>query len=173
MYSLGPFARDKAVKLMDMPQSSIGAPCPVVIADELHLAIAFYLEARDEKWDGTAVRVVGPNTDGEPFAIITFKSAIAHFHGPPNDEAFAGHPLEKRGLAPYGAFEVEHSSWLRYLMKMNRVHRYHKDKDFADYRHLVLTFHDTTFECIAKGYMIDTGIGSLRLAANRMLEGMR
>jgi hypothetical protein len=173
MYSIGPLARDKVVKLEDMPQSSIGAPCPVTIADEHHLAIAFYLEPRNEKWDGTAVRVVGPDTDGETFAIVTFKSALAYFNGPPNDEAFAGHPLEKRGLSPYGAFEVKHSSWLRYLMKMDRVHRCHKDDAYADYRHLILTFHDTTFECIAKGYRISTSVGSLRSAIGSMIEGMR
>ena len=88
MYLIGTFAHDKVTALADMPQSSIGAPCPVVIADEHHLAVAFYVEVRDEQWDGTTVRVVGPESEGEPFAVVTFKRPLAYFHGPPNDEAF-------------------------------------------------------------------------------------
>ena len=173
MYSIDPLAKDEVLPLAGMPQSSIGAPCPVVIADESNLAIAFYLESRDDKWDGTSVRVVGPETGGEPFAMVTFKRARAYFHGPPNDEAFSGHPLAKRGLTPYGAFEIKHSSWLQYLMNMNREHRYHHDRHFADDRHFILTFHDSTFECIAKGYDLATGVGSLRFAMNKMIEGMK
>ena len=170
MYSVGTFAKDKVTTLADMPQSSVGAPCPVVIADEHHLAVAYYLEVRDEKWEGTTVRVVGPESEGEPFAIVTFKRALAYFHGPPNDEAFSGHPLSKRGLRSYGAFEVKNSSWLAHLTKMHRVHPYHKDAHYADYRHLILTFHDTTFECVAKGYEVRTGVGSLRSAMDSMVK---
>jgi hypothetical protein len=172
MYSIGPLAKDEVVPLSDMPQSSIGAPCPVVVADESYLAVAFYLEVRDDNWDGTSVRVVGPETEGEPFAIVAFRRPRAHFFGPPNDEAFSGHPLESRGLSPYGAFEIRHSSWLQYLVKMNRVHRYHQDRHFANDRHFVLTFHDSTFECIAEGYNIIIGVGSRRSAMNKMIEGM-
>lgn len=174
MYSIETFAKDKVTTLADMPQSSVGAPCPVVVADEHHLAVAFYVEVRDDKWDGKTVRVVGPESEGEPFAIVTFKRPLAYFHGPPNDESFGGHPLSKRGLRPYGAFEVKGSSWLALLTKMNRVHPYHKDEHYAyaDYRHLILTFHDTTFECVVKGYDIRSGVGSLRSAMESMIKGM-
>jgi len=173
MYLIGIFAKDKVVKLEGLPQSSVGAPCPTVIADEHHLMVAFYLEVRDDKLDGTTVRVVGPETEGEPFAIVTFKGTLAYFHGPPNDEAFGGHPLAKRGLGPYGAFEVKNSTWLQHLTKMNRVHPYHKDAHYAAYRHLILTFHDTTFECITKTYEIVAGVGSLRGAMDTMIGTMK
>jgi len=164
MYAVGLFAKDTVEKLMDVPQSSIGAPCPMTIADEHNLSLAFYLEVRDDNWDGKTVRIVGPDSQGEPHAIVTFKHAIAHFHGPPNDESFSGHPLEKRGLTPYGAFEVKNSSWINYLMKMNRVHPYHKDERFKKYRHFIFSFHDTTFECIAERFELVTGWGSLKEA---------
>ncbi len=79
--------------------------------------------------------------------------------GPPNDEAFAGHPLASRGLQPYGAFEVLASSWIRQLERMNAVHRHHDPEDFAVYRHIVLAFHDSTFECIAEGYTCEEAWG--------------
>ncbi len=43
-------------------------------------------------------------------AVISFRRHRAFTFGPPNDEAFSGHPLASRGLHPYGAFEMQHSS---------------------------------------------------------------
>src|SRR5262245_63708733 len=67
----------------------------------------------------------------------------------PNDEAFAGHPLANRGLMPYGAFVIESSSWIRRLEQMNSAHPCHKPERFWARKHYVLTFHDSTFECVA------------------------
>ena len=53
--------------------------------------------------------------------------------GPPNDEAFDGHPLARRGLRPYGAFEVTHSSWIRQLEQMNSVHPHHSPPLFEGF----------------------------------------
>lgn len=173
MYKIGAFAGDRVEKLKDVPQSSIGAPCPMIIDDEFHLVLGFYLEVRDDNWDGTTVRVVSPDSQGEPHAIVNFTHPVAHLHGPPNDEAFSGHPLHKRGLGPYGAFEIKNSTWLNLLMKMNRVHPCHKDERFKDYKHFIFSFHDTTFECIAEGYELSMGRGSLREAMASALNQMK
>lgn len=143
-----------------MPQSSVGAPCPVVLAGEGMLSVAFFLEDMPADWDGTSVRVVGPES-GEPAAVVRFKRPHASFFGPPNDEALRGHPLAARGLHPYGAFEVLHSSWVRALERMNLVHPYHRPEHFTSYRHFVLSFHDSTFECVAEGYSHELGKGPL------------
>ena len=74
----------------------------------------------------------------------------------PNDEAFDGHPLGRRGLMPYGAFEIKHSSWIRELERMNSVHPYHSAERFEEFRHYVLSVHDTTFECVANGFDYET-----------------
>ena len=173
MYTLPLLAKDEVVVLKDIPQSSIGAPCPMIIADEHSLAVIFYLEVREEGWDGTTVRVVGQNSDGEPYAIVRFRRFDGYYHGAPNDEAFAGHPLSKRGLEPYGAFEVRGSSWKRRLMEMNRVHPCHHDESFASLRHFVLAFHDSTFECVAESYTVSTGVGSVLSAATEVLEKLK
>jgi hypothetical protein len=81
--------------------------------------------------------------------------------GPPNDEAFAGHPLSVRGLTPYGVFEVKNSSWVRRLERMNSVHPRHKPERFARLKHFIFTFHDTTFECIAEGFECTRHEGSV------------
>jgi hypothetical protein len=94
--------------------------------------------------------------------VVRFKRARAHFFGPPNDEAFGGHPLAERGLEPYSVFEVLSSSWIRALEQMNSVHPQHRPESFESYRHFILAFHDTTFECIADGFTIEQLTGTMR-----------
>jgi hypothetical protein len=96
--------KDRVVQLADLPQSSIGAPLPLVLADEHVVVMAYYLEERDPSWDGTTVRIVDPISSDEPVAIVRFRRCRTHMFGPPNDEAFSGHPLAARGLSAYRAF---------------------------------------------------------------------
>ncbi len=154
--------QDTVKELSDLPQSSVGAPIPIIVEDEHRTFVAYYVEQRDPDWDGTTVRVVGPDSDDELVAIVKF-NAYATMFGPPNDEAFSGHPLAARGLKPYGFFEIFDSSWIRGLERMNSVHPYHDKTDFlARYRHFVLSFHDTTFECIASEFeLVETRTGSV------------
>ena len=159
MYSVD--AKDRVVTLKDVPQSSIGAPLPVVLANEHSLFLAYYLEVSEPEWDGKAIRIVDHRTSEEPAAVIEFKNAYAHLFGPPNDEAFSGHPLASRGLRPYSSFVIENSSWIRSMERMNSVHPNHSPRMFADYRHFVIAFHDSTFECVAKGYSIEKSFGPL------------
>ena len=91
--------------------------------------------------------------------------------GPPNDEAFDGHPLASRGLTPYAEFEVIDSSWLRQLEKMNSVHPYHNRERFmANLHHFVFAFHDSTFECIAASFSVSIHRGSLTASVEHVLE---
>src|SRR5262252_3401585 len=92
--------KDRVVPIKDIPQSSIGAPIPVVLSDEFVAVVAFYLQNTPDGWDGISVRVVSKETEGEPLALVKFSSCYASMFGPPNDEAFGGHPLASRGLEP-------------------------------------------------------------------------
>lgn len=158
-------------KLEDVPQSSSGAPIPMVVAGEHSLSVVFYLQARDPNWDGTSVQVVGENSADQIVAAIRFHRPYAHFFGPPNEEIIDGHPLTKFGLRPFDAVEVMGSPWIEDLCKRNRVHPHHSDKMFKKYHHYILTFHDTTFEVIADGYQIEKlGNSSVLNAASKELE---
>jgi hypothetical protein len=153
---------DKVVALEGVPQSSIGAPLPVVVADELRLFLIYLVQITELDWDGTTARVVDANSI-EPTAIVEFDLVTAHMLGPPNDEAFSGHPLAARGLTPYSAFRVEESSWIRRLERMNRVHRQHHQSRFmVDKTHYVFPFHDSTFECVARGFTVGSHPGPMR-----------
>lgn len=152
---------DSVRKLSDFPQSSVGAPIPCVLASEHYLVVAYACERHDPNWDGTYIRIASSSED-EIVCVVRFGRPIAHFFGPPNDEAFSGHPLSDRGLKPYGAYEVVSSSWIRALERMNSVHPNHSPEHFSVYKHFILTFHDTTFECVACDYSHEVQHGSLR-----------
>jgi hypothetical protein len=143
MYSVD--KKDKVLPLNDIPQSSVGAPIPVILADEHTTVVAYYSQENEIDLD----------VETEPIAIVTFKSCRSTLFGPPNDEAFSGHPLYSRGLKPYSSSIIENSSWLRKYIEMNSVHLYHSPVLFEDYKHFILSFHDSTFECIAKSYNFD------------------
>ncbi len=142
---------DKVKRLKDVPLSDIGAPLPIVIANEVYLGLLYYLSEPDPNWDGTDVNVVSTTTDDMAVAIVEFERPTTHTLGPPNNEAFSGHPLASRGLRPYTAFEILDSSWIRQLERMNSVHRCHDRTRFmSDKRHFVFAFHDSVFERIAR-----------------------
>jgi hypothetical protein len=155
---------DKVIPLAGVPVSSAGAPLPVVLANEHALLLAYYMEVRHPAWDGINPRSISADTTEDPVAVLDFGAVRAHYLGPPNDEAFSGHPLASRGLSPYGAFEVQDSSWIRILAEMNSVHPHHSPALFANLRHFILCFHDSTFECIGKGFDVTVVDGPLAKA---------
>ena len=157
--------RDIVVQLTDIPRPDVGAPLPAVVAAEHHLDLLYLVSEPDPNWDGTYVNVVGPDSEGKHVARIRFERPYAHMFGPPNDEAFSGHPLAARGLAPYAGWEVRNSSWLRALERMNSVHPYHDPSRFGLFRHFIFAFHDTTFESIAWRYKAHVEQGSIASVA--------
>jgi hypothetical protein len=162
--------QDEVHELDGVPQSSIGAPVPIIVGDEHRVVLAYYLQARTAGWNGQTVRLVGPTEASEPLAIVRFAFCYAHMWGPPNDEAFHGHPLASRGLHPYGAFEVQKSSWIRRLERMNSVHEHHRPEAFWKRRHLIFAFHDTTFECVCDGFDVTVSDGAVASAVPQMLK---
>jgi hypothetical protein len=152
MYSVD--SKDIVVELSDISQSSVGAPCPMILAGEHHLHLAYYLQETPPNWDGKDARLVDETTTGEPVALVEFTRVCAHMFGPPNDEAFRGHPLASRGLRPYAVHEIRDSSWIRSLERMNAVHPHHQPERFARYRHFIFAFHDRTFECVAEPFHV-------------------
>jgi hypothetical protein len=122
MYSID--ERDKVVELAQVPHSSVGAPLPIVLSDEYKVLLVYIVQETPADWDGSSVRIVDPSTPGETLALVEFTGYSTYMFGAPNDEAFHGHPLAARGLTPYGAFQIENSSWIRQLEKMNSIHPY-------------------------------------------------
>lgn len=160
MYSID--GRDKVVPLLDVPQSSVGAPLPIVLSDEHRLLPAFLLQEDVSDWDGNSVRIVDLESSGERLALVEFSGYDSFMFGAPNDEAFQGHLLYNRGLKPYGAFVIEQSSWIRQLERMNSVHPYHRPERYKQLKHYVFAFHDSTFECVAESFTVTEFSSSIR-----------
>jgi hypothetical protein len=137
--------RDKVIADVDVPQCDGGAPCPLVLADDSRVGVAYYV------WESSKAR----NTDALHVAVVKFKRCHSLLFGGPNDEAISGHPLASRGIQPYGAYRIEDSSWIRSAERMNRVHPLHTARMFANYRHYIFVFHDSIFECIAEGFEVE------------------
>jgi hypothetical protein len=116
-----------------LPTADAGTPEPSVGANEGGAAIAYWTPPRD---------------GSRRVAVVQFAAGRIYF-GPPNDEAFNGHPLYEAGLKPYEFAEVLNSPWIAAMERMNRVHPYHDPARFAALHHFVLPFHDSTFECVA------------------------
>lgn len=82
---------------------------------------------------------------GDELVGIRFVALAVSF-GHPNDEALPGHPLSDAGLGFYGIYQVEPSPWLTQVLARNRV--VFPSSSF-NATHWVITFHDSTFECLA------------------------
>jgi hypothetical protein len=136
--------RDRVHELDDVACPASGAPEPLVLANEDTLVVA-YLSAGLTSGGAESAAPAGTT-------IVVFHQCYAAHFGQPNDEAFATHPADQ-GLRPYGAFELEHSSWLRGLETRNRAHPHHDPEQFQRLRHWVWTFRDSVLECAALDYV--------------------
>jgi hypothetical protein len=82
-------------------------------------------------------------------AVVEIPNCLITRLGYPNDDGRSGYPFYK-GL-DYGVYEILNSLWVRQLMEFKRT-RF--PKPAADWwglegRHFLVTFHDSTFECIS------------------------
>jgi hypothetical protein len=133
---------DRIVELTDIPRPVTGVPEPIVVADEQGVVLSYVSD--DEG-----------STKGTPtFCLVKFHLARTHLFGAPNDETLEGHPLWDRGLGFYGVFRVDESSLVRHLARMNSVHKQHDYSTFDGLTHYIFTFHDSTFECVARSYEV-------------------
>lgn len=86
-------------------------------------------------------------------ALRFTQCSISKF-GYPNDDGRYGHRLYSKGLRSYGVFEVLESQWLLELREANAVFEElasisSKYVLMEGGRHLIISFHDSTLECIA------------------------
>jgi hypothetical protein len=78
-------------------------------------------------------------------AVCEFTGCTITKFGYPNDEAAAGIPRMKGTL--YNVCEVFGSNWAKEITQLNR-HSFPQTPD-SHQRHFLISFHDSTFECLA------------------------
>lgn len=106
---------------------------PIILANDSTLAFGYSLADEAE----------------ERHAVFRIDFSMLKF-GYPNDEALPGHRYAQWGLAYYNAYEVFGSEWIAEIRAANRVAFPNFDGHFAELRHFIFTFHDTTLEFVSK-----------------------
>ncbi len=129
---------------IDFPvQCDVGAPMPVLLANDYNQFLIFYTSNSSPQKDTR-----------DNLAIVEFLRCVSVKFGAPNDEILQGHSLYEKGLQPYSVQIVHNSRWLKELEEINKVHsRYNRDF-WRSLHHYVFWFHDSTFECVAASYEI-------------------
>lgn len=127
--------RDMVVPLNYVPRSAIDAAEPFVVANERRVAVAYRIEEAEFERFGPFAE------DDDPFCVVLFSEAAFHQFGLPNDDDLDAHPLAQRGLRRYFAHEIEHSSLVS--------DSWGQTASAEGWRHFLLTFQDSTYECVA------------------------
>lgn len=98
-------------------------------------------------------------------AVMESRGCLVARFGYPNDEGLPEHPLYDKGLSEtvYGICEVLNSLWLADEMAKakrtsRRIHGARHNIFWQvmanNLRHFHVSFHDSTFECLAKGFAL-------------------
>ena len=85
-------------------------------------------------------------------AVVEFENCSVTKFGYPNDEAWSGIPRTR--VLSYGFYEVLNSAWKAELAELNR-HSFPETRTLNG-RHLLILFHESSFECIARDFKIET-----------------
>ena len=142
------------------PQCS-GAPIPLVLSNGYKTLLLFYIGTSNPNWSKKANKIKILNENSKDYiALICFDLCRSFKYGGVNDEALHGHPLYDRGLVGYEMHEVKNSSWISELKKMNSVHDCYDEKHWASAKHIIFTFHDDIFECVADNYSVQVYKGN-------------
>jgi hypothetical protein len=150
------YGDEAALPINWQPAWNTGAPLPHLIAGAGRVVLLYLVHVPDPNWDGTyATMKDSSSSSTESIAIVEFERVTAHRFGTPNDEVLHGHPLFGRGLRTYGAHKVVNSAWLADLQRINSVHAGYDAATWSDRVHYLLSFHDETFECIARSHAVE------------------
>lgn len=149
----------------------VGAPMPHLCVTDNKALLGFLLHEPDPNWDGSYTSIKGVSGDQQkPLALVEFDRCISAKLGAPNDEVWSGHPLKGKGQEAYRAQRVVNSHWLMDLQAINTVHRCYDPRSWRDLHHYIFWFHDSTFECVASSYRVETYRENMKSLLIRMAE---
>jgi hypothetical protein len=154
-----PQQEDLVVLLDSVPRPAADAAEPFIVASDRRVILAYPIaEADFERF--------GPfDADDDPFCAVLFPDTVFHRLGPPGDGNLDFHPLVGQGLSGYSAHEVENSSLAAEIAAVGSV-------GLAQ-RHFVITFQDSTFECVASDYTVVGVYGAGEIASREAFSLVR
>ncbi len=127
--------RDIPVLLDTVPMPAPASTEPFVVADEGRAMLVYRIAPSHQSRYGPFVE------NEQPFCLVRFDGAVFQSLGPPNDDELSRHVLHKKGLRPYGAYEV--------LKSILVVEWWPNVARVIALRHFIFTFEDSSFECVA------------------------
>lgn len=141
--------KDESTRIIDCDFSwNSGAPIPHVISDGYRTYLVFALYKHDmEKI------ILTDDENSYDCALIEFDCLYDYRFGGVNIDVLEHHPL--KNLDYCRLHEVNNSKWLAMLHKANAYHCDYNPDHWLNIKHYFFTFHDETFECLAKGYKIE------------------
>ncbi len=155
LFSKTPASNQEFARVIEWsPKWDTGAPMPQVFSNG-HKIFLIYLIREGDSSDGTFTTLIDNTSDiAHPLALVEFDGNTFRF-GMANDEVFSGLPLWNKGLDAYSAHQIENSTWIDELKKINKVHPRYNEDSWIALKHFALLFHDEILEVIARDYTIE------------------
>jgi len=141
----------KLIEIEDQFVMDTGAPCPLLIAEDGDLRLIFY--SNDENQNDLRQR---NNLYDQGIVELKFKLYGFFSFGPPNDETLTGHPYFELDLYPYSFYELLDSDLIAKISTYGRHHHFYNPNAYDKYHHYILTFKEQLFECVARGFEVNT-----------------
>lgn len=143
---------DQVVLLDAVPHPAADAAEPFVVASDRRVIVSYPIAESDFERFGPF------DSDDDPFCAVLFPDAVFHRLGPPGGGDLDIHPLASQGLNAYSVHEVTNSSLAAEISAITSPE--------PTRRHFVITFQDSTFECVASDYTV-VGVFGAGEIANR------
>ncbi|MFL9909554.1 hypothetical protein [Paraburkholderia sp. RL17-337-BIB-A] len=150
---------DHVVLLESVPHPAADAAEPFIVASDRRVILAYPIAESDFERFGPF------DSDDDPFCTVLFPDAVFHRLGPPGDLDLEIHPLASQGLSGYSVHEVMNSSLAAEISAVAS----HGPAP----RHFVITFQDSTFECVASDYTVVGVYGAGEIASREAFSLVR
>ena|SRR5690606_5599087 len=131
------------VEIKNIIKMDNGGTSPIVISNENYLYLIFYKDISQQS-----------NNKYDDKYIMKFDLYLKYNFGIPNNESLYHHPYNKLGIESYSFYELKQSPLLEEMKSIEKQHPYYNENNWLGYKHFIITFHDSMFECIAKDYKL-------------------
>ncbi|CAH2777821.1 MAG: FIG00460443: hypothetical protein [uncultured Paraburkholderia sp.] len=151
----------------DVPQPAADAAEPFIVASDRRVILAYPIAESDfERY--------GPfDPDDDPFCAVLFPDTVFHRLGPPGDSALDIHPLAAEGLRGYSVHEVTNSSLAAEIAAVSAASDVESNAADIAQRHFVITFDESTFECVASDYTVVGVYGAAEIVSREAFSLVR
>lgn len=158
--TLASFQQEDQVVLLDsVPQPAADAAEPFIVASVRRVILAYPIAEADFDRFGPF------DPDDDPHCTVLFPDAVFHRLGPPGDVDLDIHPLAGQGLTGLSVHEVMNSSLAAEISAVGSA--------IPAQRHFIITFSESTFECVASDYTVVGVYGAGEIASREAFSLVR